>query len=99
MYFLKNIGKTVFAQATTTRHELRKLLQVPVGVSEGLLHGDSTAQGDEWHTESSKSGSRDYLRTLAMVPFDSPSNAILSYSSSAVDTVSTDVVRRAVPLP
>ena len=26
---------------------LRKLLQVPVGVSEGLLHGDGIAQGDK----------------------------------------------------
>ena len=47
MYFLKNTRKTVVAQATTTCYELRKLLQVPVGVSEGLLHGDGTAQGDK----------------------------------------------------
>jgi len=43
-------------ESTTTRHELRKLLQVPVGVSEGLLHGDGTAQGDERHTEGSRPG-------------------------------------------
>jgi len=35
---LQNTGKTVSVQATATRHEVSKLLQVPVRLSEGLLY-------------------------------------------------------------
>ena len=54
LYIFQNTRKTGFVQVATARHEVGKLLQALVTLSERPLHRDSSSESSQRHSEGSR---------------------------------------------
>jgi len=69
LYIFQNTRKTGFVQVATARHEVGKLLQVSVNLSERTLHRDSSSESSQRHSEGRREQALDISSAGASTPY------------------------------